>query len=177
MPIAMTFPHLPSMAAPPALHQFLLLGKRQSRLLLHDHLLLGEHRGRRRPVSVARAKGWARDRPVALRFLARLLVSWSLVLAVSCSQLMRPARAPARLVLRLVRLVHLALRHLARRRFRLDHCHQVSAYGATSVVHGRHNVWVTHEPREQRRWRACLQSVFAPDALAADGQPVASALL
>ena len=37
----------------------------------------------------------------------------------------------------------------------------------TSVVDGRHSVWVKHGPREQRRWRACLQSVFAPDVPAA----------
>ena len=72
------------------------------------------------------------------------------------------ARAPARLVLLLARLVRLALRHLARR-----HLVGVSVYGATSVVDGRHSVWVTHGPREQRRWRACLQRMFAPDAPAA----------
>ena len=26
-----------------------------------------------------------------------------------------------------------------------------------------HNVWLTRAPREQRRWRVCLQSAFAPD--------------
>ena len=84
------------------------------------------------------------------------------------SQLMGLARAPARLVLRLARLVRLALRHLARRRFRLDHCHHVSAYGAMSVVHGRHSVWVTHGPREQRRLRgicaACAWQMRQPPA-------------
>ena len=93
------------------------------------------------------------------------LVSWSLGLVGL--RVLGLARPPARLVLRLARLVRLALRHLARRRFRLDHCHHVSAYGATSVVDGRHNVWTTHGPRAQRRWRACLQSAFAPDVPAA----------
>ena len=37
----------------------------------------------------------------------------------------------------------------------------------TSVVDGMHNVWTTHVPRAQRRWRACLQSAFAPDVPAA----------
>ena len=43
----------------------------------------------------------------------------------------------------------------------------------TTVVDGRHSVWVTHGPREQRRWRACLQRICEPDVPAA-GRPTVS---
>ena len=55
----------------------------------------------------------------------------------------------------LARIVHRDLGLLHRVvRFRLAHCHHVSAYGGTSVVDGRHSVWMTHVPRAQRRWQA-----------------------
>jgi hypothetical protein len=56
--------------------------------------------------------------------------------------------ALARIVHRVIGLLHRVVR------LRLDHCHHVSAYGATSVVDGRHSVWMTHVPRAQRRWQA-----------------------
>ena len=41
-----------------------------------------------------------------------------------------------------------------------------TALVTTSVVDGMHNVWTTHVPRAQRRWRAWLQSMCALDVSA-----------
>ena len=77
----------------------------------------------------------------------------------------------------LARIVHRVLGILHRVvRFRLDHCHHVSAYG-DNVGGGMHSMWMMHVAREQ--WD--LASAFALQLCArwlssgpADSQPVAS---
>ena len=46
---------------------------------------------------------------------------------------------------------------------------------ATAVLNGRHSVWMTHGPREQRRRRGICGSCVCAGRQPADGQPAANA--